>query len=512
MENKEIEKKLDDLWKVLEEGQLTNPWINIQQISYLLYIKSLDDEQIKQERRVNDQRIHGLNAKLNNPIFKEGNYINKEKRIDVPYKNLRWSIFKEFNSERILENLKYNVFPFIKDINKESNSSLFSFLEKADLVISDASTLDSVIKILSDDELKFNNAEQRGKNFEYLISKINTGGKNGKYKTPRHIIDLMIELAKPKINDVIIDPAMGTGGFLIKTANYLKNNFPNEYLKKENIDFYNKEMFNGFDSDLDMFKIGYMNLKLNNVEKPNVLLKNTISKEYLEENKYSLVLSNPPFNGKIDNNVISDSLNLISGKSKKTELLFISLYLRLLKVGGRCVSIVPSGFLNNSNAKSYNKLREELVNNQKLEAIIYLPEGVFKIQGDSKSGKVSTCIIVFTKTNNGGTDKVWLYKMENDGYSLDAKRSPISLNDIPDIINRYNNLEKENERTLYDNSFFISKKEIQNNDYILSWNKYHKRIVEKKVYRTNKEIFNSLDELEKEFDMQLKELKDKFGD
>lgn len=296
---------------------------------------------------------------------------------------------------------------------------------------------------------------------------------------------------------------MGTAGFLAESSKYIQRYYKAELSNKLNRAHFDSEMFTGFDVDTDMLRIGSMNMVLHDVANARIEYNNSLSEEYTEHDEYSLILANPPFSGSLNPNTVAKSLNQISGGTKSTELLFLALFLRLLKVGGRCVSIVPVGVVNNTNEKAYTRLRTELVENQKLEAVIYMPSGVFQ----PYSG-VQTAILAFTKTNSGGTDKVWLYNMEADGYSLDQKRTAVSENDIPDIVNRFNHRDAETSRTLYDKSFFITKEEIKANDYVLSWNKYHKTHVEKKVYRPSKEIVASIEESEKEFQSLLAQIKE----
>jgi type I restriction enzyme M protein len=265
-------------------------------------------------------------------------------------------------------------------------------------------------------------------------------------------------------------------------------------MNRENNDHFHNEMFTGFDTDLDMLRIGCMNMTLHNVDNPRIQYNNSLSEDYTEKDKYSLILANPPFSGSLEPETVSKSLYQISGGTKKSELLFLSLFLRLLKVGGRCVSIVPIGVMNNTNDKAYNSLRKELVENQKLQAIIFMPSGVFQ----PYSG-VQTGILVFTKTNSGGTDKVWMYNMEADGYSLDLRRNETSQNDIPDIKERFNHLNAEQKRLRTDKSFLVDKQEIAENGYVFSFSIYQKKVLEKKTYRPSNEIVGSIKDLEKQF-------------
>lgn len=499
----EIKNKLDRLWDAMWSNQMTNPWIDIQQVTYLIFIKMLDDNQIKVERKINDMIAHGVPVSTlsYNPLYKDGNYIDDENKINVPYKDLRWSVFKEFEPKKMFDNLKNNVFPFIKTIHGEKETAFANFMKNAEFAVSNPYILDKMVSVLSDETLGLNDKDLMGDCYEYLLSKMATSGDNGQFRTPRHIIDMMVELARPTLKDTIIDPAMGTAGFLAESAKYIQRNFPKEMMNKDNNRHFNNTMFTGYDTDTDMLRIGCMNMTLHGVENPTIKYNNSLSEDYNDHDLYSLILANPPFSGSLDPSQVSKSLNQISGGTKSTELLFLALFLRLLKIGGRCVSIIPVGVLNNTNEKAYTRLRTQLVEDQKLEAIIYMPNGVFL----PYSG-VQTGILVFTKTNSGGTDRVWLYNMEADGFSLDQKRDKVDSNDIPDIIARWNNLEKETERTPYDKSFFITKQDIVDNAYVFSFNKYHKKEIVKKEYRPTADIIKSIQDLEEQFKAVMEEI------
>jgi len=487
-------------------NQMTNPWIDIQQVTYLIFIKMLDDQQIKQEVKINDQIKHGITAAAKQReklLFKPGNYVDQDLGINVPYEDLRWSHFKEFAPQKMFDNMTKNVFPFIRKLDSTGTTAFSKFMKDAQFTVTNAYILDELVKGLSDPGLGLDNRDLMGDCYEYLLSKMATSGDNGQFRTPRHIIDMMVELAKPTLKDNIIDPAMGTAGFLAESSKYIQNHYEKELMNSENNAHYHNVEFTGFDTDTDMLRIGSMNMVLHGVENANIKFNNSLSEDYTEQNKYSLILANPPFSGSLNPETVAKSLNQISGGTKSTELLFLALFLRILQVGGRCISIVPVGVVNNTNEKAYTRLRKEIVENQKLQAIIYMPSGIFQ----PYSG-VQTAIIVFTKTNSGGTDKVWLYNMEADGYSLDLKRTPVAENNIPDIISRFENLDKESTRTPYDQSFLIDKKEIVDNDYVLSWNKYHKVHIEKKVYRPTSEIIASIEQSEKEFQDLMSQIKE----
>lgn len=496
--------KLNSLWNAMWDNGMTNPITNIQQITYLIFIKMLDDNQIRFERKINDQKAHGIDVDMSSYdlTFKEGNYVDEDNKINVPYSDLRWSVFKEFEPKKMYDNLKNNVFPFIKSLHAGTETAFASYMKDAQFSINLPVVLSKLVNGVSDEGLGLNNQDMMGDSYEELLNNLSINGDAGQFRTPRHIIQMIVELSKPTLKDKIIDPAMGTAGFLAVSSSYISNHYEKELLNSDNNKHFNNEMFTGFDVDPDMLRIGCMNMTLHNVKNPTIKENNSLYDDYDERDKYTLVLANPPFSGSLDSTTIAKSLTEISGGTKKTELLFLSLFLRILQAGGRCASIVPVGVLNNTNDKAYTKLRKELVDNQKLEAIIYMPSGIFK----PYSG-VQTAIIMFTKTMSGGTDKVWLYNMEHDGFTLDDKRNEDkNNNDIPDIISRWNNLKDEEKRTHYEKSFLIDKQEIIDNEYVLSFNKYQKKENVKKEYRPVKEIIASINELETEFNTIMKEI------
>lgn len=354
----EVKNKLDRLWDAMWSNQMTNPWIDIQQVTYLIFIKMLDDNQIKQEKKINDQKAHGINASLKNPIFKEGNYVDEDLKINVSYANLRWSVFKEFSGPQMFSNLRDNVFPFIKKLNGEKTTAFANFMKDAQFAVSNPYILTKMVDALSDESLGFNKKDLMGDCYEYLLSKMATSGDNGQFRTPRHIIDMMVELAKPTLKDTIIDPAMGSAGFLAESAKYIQEHYETELYNTENNKHFNNGMFTGYDTDTDMLRIGCMNMTLHSVENPTIRYNNSLSQEYEDHDKYTMILANPPFSGSLEPETVSKSLIQISGGTKKTELLFLSLFLRILKVGGKCVSIIPVGVLNNTNDKAYIILRK----------------------------------------------------------------------------------------------------------------------------------------------------------
>ena len=339
----------------------------------------------------------------------------------------------------------------------------------------------------------------KGNLYEYLLSKLATSGTNGQFRTPRHIIDMMVKLVKPLPTDIIVDPACGTSGFLVGAGEYLRKNHDEIFNSPELKKHFQNDMFYGNDMDTTMLRIGTMNMMLHDIENPNIDYKDSLSKLNTDKEKYTLVLANPPFKGSLDAETVADDILKVT-KTKKTELLFLALMIRILKKGGRCAVIVPDGVLfGTSNA--HKQLRKEIIENHTLQGIISMPSGVFKPYAG-----VSTAVLLFTKTGVGGTDKVWFYDMQADGYSLDDKRTKIEDNDIDDIINRFSNLENENERKRTEKSFFVSKEEIVENDYDLSINKYKEIEYEEIVYEKPEVIIGKIKELEKEITLGLEEL------
>jgi len=341
----------------------------------------------------------------------------------------------------------------------------------------------------------------RGDVYEYLLSKIAQSGRNGQFRTPRHIIRMMVELMQPKPDDIICDPACGTSGFLVTAGEYLKEKYKEEiFFDKQKKDHYMNRMFHGFDMDRTMLRIGAMNMMTHGVESPFIEYRDSLSDQNQDRDKYTLILANPPFKGSLDADTVSADLLKVC-KTKKTELLFLAAFVRMLKVGGRCACIVPDGVLFGSST-AHKAIRKELVEEHRLEAVISMPSGVFKPYAG-----VSTGILIFTKTGHGGTDKVWFYDMTADGYSLDDKRTPVAENDISDIIARFHNLAGEDDRKRTDKSFFVPKEEIVENDYDLSINKYKQVEYVAVEYPPTSEILANIEAIEAEIAKEMAELK-----
>ena len=474
---------IDRIWTNFWEGGITNPLTVIEQITYILFVKGLDDIEIAHEK--NDVLL-GIQSKR---IF------------DNEHQNCRWSKFKDYPAEKMFKIMSEEVFPFIKNLAKDKESGYAKYMEDAIFIIPTPIMLQKVVTAM--DKLEMKDRDTKGDVYEYLLSKLNQAGVNGQFRTPRHIIRMIVELMKPTPEDIIVDPACGTAGFLVEAGEYVRKNKSDLFLSENLTEHFNNTMFYGFDMDRTMLRIGAMNLMQHGIENPNIMYKDSLSEDNEDNGKYTLVLANPPFKGSIDAERTSNDLLAVT-KTKKTELLFLALFLRSLKIGGRCASIVPDGVLFGS-SNAHKAIRKEIIENHKLEAIISMPSGVFKPYAG-----VSTAIMIFTKTTQGGTDKVWFYDMTADGFSLDDQRQPVKENDIPDIINRFNNRESDEEqkRVRTEKSFFVPKEEIVENDYDLSINKYKEIVVEKKEYEKPEVILKRVIDMEDELQQKLKELEE----
>jgi len=344
----------------------------------------------------------------------------------------------------------------------------------------------------------------QGDLYEYMLSKLATAGQNGQFRTPRHIRDMMVQLLAPTPNDKIADPACGTAGFLVSAAEYIRDKYESE-MSTGQWEHFGSEMLTGFDTDRTMLRLSAMNLMLHSITNPRIDYVDSVSKQNNISSTYDIILANPPFTGTVDAESIHDNLKAVCS-TKKTELLFVALFLRMLRMGGRCACIVPDGVLFGS-SKAHKALRKELVENHQLQAVISMPSGVFKPYAG-----VSTAVLVFTKTGAGGTDKVWFYDMKADGYSLDDKRSPIKINDIPDIIARFHNPGGETDRKPTEKSFLVDKSAIQANDYDLSINRYKEVVYEKVEYDAPEVILDRLDKLSHEISSKMEELRGLIGE
>lgn len=496
----ELKNKIDGLWDVFAAGGLTNPLEVIEQITYLMFIHDLDE---MDNKHIKESAMLGISYKS---IF-SGQVEIGDRSIDG--KQLKWSFFRDVKANKMYEIVQEWVFPFIKNLHADKNSAYSKYMGDAIFKLPTPLVLSKVVDSLDEIYLIMEKSEEmdiRGDVYEYLLSKISTAGRNGQFRTPRHIIHMMVELMDPKPNETICDPACGTAGFLVGASDYLRETYKNDILmNKKNRDHYMNGMFHGFDMDRTMLRIGAMNMMTHGVESPFIEYRDSLSDQNIDQDKYSMILANPPFKGSLDADSVSSDLLKVT-KTKKTELLFLALFLRMLKVGGRCACIVPDGVLFGS-SKAHKQIRKALIDDHKLEAVISMPSGVFKPYAG-----VSTGILIFTKTGYGGTDKVWFYDMKADGFSLDDKRSKVDENDIPDIIQRFKNLEKEKDRSRTEQSFMVDKQEIIDNEYDLSINKYKEIIYEPIEYPPTSEILKDIEELQQQIEQNLQELKEMLKD
>lgn len=471
-----IKNKVDKIWTDIWAGGITNPITVIEQLTYLMFIRSLDEKEIENEA------MEILGSKNVTKIFSQ----------DEIGQSMRWSKFKEKDARDIFEIISQRVFPFVKNLSNEKDTAFSRYMEDAMFLIPTPQVLQKIITGL--DDLYENDIQEdrdmQGDLYEYMLGKLATAGKNGQFRTPKHIRDMMVELLAPTADDCICDPACGTAGFLISAAEYIRHKYENE-MNKEQWDNFSGKAFTGFDTDRTMLRISAMNLMLHAITNPEITYSDSVSKQNEVSNKFDIILANPPFKGTIDTESINNNLTAIT-KTKKTELLFLALFLRMLKKGGRCACIVPDGVLFGA-SKAHKSIRQEIVDNHQLQAVISMPSGVFKPYAG-----VSTAILIFTKTCDGGTDSVWFYDMQADGFSLDDKRNEVSENDIPDIIKRFHNLEQEQDRKRTEKSFLVPKQEIIDNDYDLSINKYKEIEYIPEEYPPTSELLAELKTMEQE--------------
>lgn len=480
----EIRNKVDKIWSDIWAGGISNPITVIEQLTYLMFIRSLDEKELENES------FEALSGEAMPKIFPQ----------DEDGQAMRWSKFKTRDSRMIYDIVGTKVFPFIKALNGENVSAFSRYMQDAMFLVPTPQILQKMITGL--DELyehDIQDLDMQGDLYEYMLGKLATAGQNGQFRTPKHIRDMMVRLLAPTPNDRICDPACGTAGFLVSSAEYIRENFESE-MTSEQWEHFAGDMFSGFDTDRTMLRLSAMNLMLHSINQPKIDYVDSVSKQNSISSAYDIVLANPPFTGTVDAESINDNLKAVCN-TKKTELLFVALFLRMLRKGGRCSCIVPDGVLfGGSNA--HKALRKELVENHQLQAVISMPSGVFKPYAG-----VSTAVLVFTKTGAGGTDKVWFYDMKADGFSLDDKRSAIEANDIPDILARFHNLDGETDRKPTEQSFLVKRSAIEANDYDLSINKYKEVIYEKVFYDSPKVIMTRLDELSLGIASKMEELR-----
>ena len=502
----EIKNKIDKIWTDIWAGGITNPLTVIEQLTYLMFIRSLDEKELENEE------FENMTGEKLEKIFPQSEV----------GQSMRWSKFKERDSREIFDIVSQRVFPAIKKIKygqlpdfnevgelieitddemkQEVGKTAFAkYMEGAAFLIPTPQVLQKIITGLDDlYEHDIADLDMQGDLYEYMLGKLATAGQNGQFRTPKHIREMMVELLAPTPDDYIVDPACGTAGFLVSASEYIRREYE-DTMTAEQWDNFSSTAFSGFDTDYTMLRISAMNLMLHSITNPEIDYKDSVSKQNQISSKYTICLANPPFKGTVDAESINDDLKAVTN-TKKTELLFLALFIRLLKTGGRCACIVPDGVLFGS-SKAHKSIRKELVENHKLQAVISMPSGVFKPYAG-----VSTAILIFTKTGAGGTDQVWFYDMKADGFSLDDKRTEIAENDIPDIKERFHSLEKEVDRERTEQSFFVPKDEIVENDYDLSINKYKKIEYIPVEYPPTSEILNNIKELEKQISIEMAEL------
>lgn len=492
----ELKNKIDSLWETFWTGGLTNPLDVVEQMTYLMFIHDLDENDNLHEK---ESAMLGLPYKS---MF-AGEVKIGERVADG--RQLKWSVFHDFPAAQMYSVVQELVFPFIKNLHGNKESAYSKYMDDAIFKIPTPLMLSKVVDALDEIYAQMSalkDTDVRGDVYEYLLSQLKSAGVNGQFRTPRHIIRMMVELMDPKADEVICDPACGTAGFLVEASDYLKKNRKEEiFFDRQKKAHYMNEMFHGFDMDRTMLRIGAMNMMSHGVDNPIIEYRDSLSDQNEDTNKYSLILANPPFKGSLDYDIVSTDLIKVC-KTKKTELLFLALFLRMLKVGGRCACIVPDGVLFGSST-AHKAIRKELVENNRLEAVISMPSGVFKPYAG-----VSTGVLIFTKTSHGGTDKVWFYDMKADGLSLDDKRTPTEANDIPDIIQRFHNLDAEANRKRTDQSFFVPKADIEANGYDLSINKYKEVEYVPVEYPSTQELMTKLHELEMDITVGLAELEE----
>ena len=490
----ELKNKIDGLWDIFAAGGLVNPLEVIEQITYLMFIHDLDDSD---NTRAKESAMLGLPYQS---IFAEEVKIGD--RV-IEGTQLKWSVFHDYPADKMYTIMQEWVFPFIKTLHSDKNSAYSKYMDDAIFKLPTPLVLSKVVDSLDDIYKMMNEvqtADVRGDVYEYLLSKIAQSGRNGQFRTPRHIIRMMVELMNPSSDEVICDPACGTSGFLVASGEYLKEKKKDEiFFDRQKKDHYMNHMFFGYDMDRTMLRIGAMNMMTHGIDNPFIEYRDSLSDQNPDKEKYSLILANPPFKGSLDADTVSADLLKVC-KTKKTELLFLALFLRMLRIGGRCACIVPDGVLFGSST-AHKAIRKELVDGNRLEAVISMPSGVFKPYAG-----VSTAVLIFTKTGHGGTDNVWFYDMTADGFSLDDKRSPVAGNDIPDIIARFRKLEAEKDRQRTEKSFFVPKAEIVENGYDLSINKYKKTEYKPVEYPPTSEIMAELRKLEKVIGTAMDEL------
>ena len=489
----ELKSKINQLWDKFWSGGIANPLNAIEQMSYLLFMKRVEDEDVKAQQ---------------NTVFTGEKHISFYKG----HEDCKWSYWTKLPADKILNHVRDIVFPFLRDMG-DKDSMYEEYMKDATFIIPNPSLLIEATKIINEMHIKEQNLDVQGDIYEYLLSELTTSGKNGQFRTPRHIIRMMVDLVNPRLGQRICDPACGTAGFLVAAYEHILTESTSKELRKLDEDGYevgydgdklgtvqldmlrNDQLY-GFDFDQTMVRISLMNMMMHGIARPDINRLNTLSPRYTEKTKYDVILANPPFKGSIDESDMSDRFTI---KSKKTELLFLELMYDLMSSGGKCAVIVPDGVLFGS-SKAHQAIRKKLLEQCNLHAVISMPSGVFK----PYSG-VSTGIMIFTKGEP--TKQVRFYKMEADGYSLDDKRTRIDgKGDIPDIIKKLKSKDKFEDRKA--KCFTVPVEEIVENDYDLSINKYQEIEYEEIEYDAPDVILDKIDGLQKEIGSGIKELRE----
>lgn len=481
----ELKSKIDRIWDSFWSGGISNPLEVIEQITYLLFLRRLDDLHTLAERKA---RVTG--GVIEDPKFLPGQ------------SHLRWSQFKNASPEVMYKTVATEVFPFLQQYGAQvggDDSTYSEHMRDARFTIPTPALLSKVVDAL--DDIPMGDRDTNGDLYEYMLGKIASAGTNGQFRTPRHIIELMVAMTAPGPGDEICDPACGTAGFLVVASEYVRREHPGTLTDAAQRRHFHRSMFHGYDFDNVMLRIGSMNMLLHGIESPDIRYRDSLSEGAADDaGKYSLILANPPFAGSLDYESTAKDLQRVA-KTKKTELLFLALFLRLLKPGGRAAVIVPDGVLFGS-SKAHKDLRRILVEEQKLDAVVKLPSGVFKPYAG-----VSTAILFFTRTDSGGTDDVWFYDVRSDGFSLDDKRNPVEANDLPDVLARWQDRAGEAERARTDQSFLVPKADIVAQGYDLSLNRYKEVVHDEVEHRPPLEIIEEIERLNAEIDAGLAHLK-----
>ncbi len=486
----ELKSQVDKIWETFWTNGISNPITVIEQFNYLLFIKSLDAEQAAAEKRFLELKVPVKN------VF----YAEDERE-------LRWQSFKFKTPEQKFDLFtksaddRPSVFEHMKNVGNDAGV-FAKYMKGAVFAIDKPRLLDQVITLI--DKIDTKDRDTLGDLYEYMLSKLNTSKRLGAFRTPRHIIRMMIDLVQPQQTDIICDPSCGTAGFLVGASEYMREHYKDDFFDMNFFEHFHGKMFNGLEVDPSMIRIAAMNMQQHSIKMPELRSIDALSKNNEISDAYTVILANPPFKGSLDYNDVESSL-LQTAKTKKTEILFLSLMLRMLKSGGRAAVIVPDGVLFGS-SKAHKEIRKEIAENHKLDAIISMPSGVFKPYAG-----VSTAVMLFTKTETGGTDRVWFYDMQAEGYTLDDKRSPQEANDIPDIIARYHNAAAATDRKRTDRSFLVPLQEIRDNDYDLSINRYKEIVYEEIEYAPVAEIIADIEALDKERQGVLGNLKKLIG-